>query len=133
MTLPSSGTITLAMIQAEFGGPTPILLTNYYRGGTYVPNSGINAAVPTSGTILIPTNFYGAANFSATTRTYSTAGSFTETIPPGASTLVIAVWGGTGQVVKDQVPDALPMAVVVVALVAIRRHRFLLVDMVRKR
>lgn len=62
MTLPSSGIITLANIQTEFGGSNPINLSEYYAGGTYVPagTTGVNGAVPTSGTIAI-SNFYGAS------------------------------------------------------------------------
>jgi hypothetical protein len=59
MTLPASGTITLAQIQTEFGGSNPIGLNEYYRNGAYVtPN---NTSVPTSGAITL-SNFYGANN-----------------------------------------------------------------------
>jgi hypothetical protein len=60
MTLPSSGPLTLADIQTEFGGANPISLSEYYAGGTYVPagTSGTYGAVPSSGTISIR-NFYG--------------------------------------------------------------------------
>lgn len=61
MGLPISGTITLQDIQEEFDGPTPARLTDYYRGGDYVPDISINNSVPTSGTIKL-TDFYGAAN-----------------------------------------------------------------------
>lgn len=60
MALPLTGPISLSMIQAEFGGPTPVRLSNYYRGGAYVPNTPANSAVPTSGPISL-SNFYGAA------------------------------------------------------------------------
>ena len=57
MTLPASGTITLAQIQTEFGGSNPIGLNEYYRNGAYVtPN---NTSVPTSGAITL-SNFYNA-------------------------------------------------------------------------
>jgi hypothetical protein len=57
MALPSSGTITLAQIQTEFGGVNPIGLSEYYRGGGLTtPN---NTGVPTSGAISL-SNFYGA-------------------------------------------------------------------------
>lgn len=59
MTLPVSGEITLEDIQAEFGGPTPIELFNYYRGGAYVSNTAANASIPTSGEISL-FDFYGA-------------------------------------------------------------------------
>lgn len=63
MTLPSSGPLSLADIQAEFGGSNPISLSEYYAGGAYVPagTTGTNGPVPTSGTISI-SNFYGTSN-----------------------------------------------------------------------
>lgn len=97
MTLPSSGPLTLADIQTEFGGSNPISLSEYYAGGAYVPagTSGTYGAVPSSGTISIR-NFYGTKKFTPVTNTYN-SGSGTETIPTGASQLVIEVWqGGAG-------------------------------------
>jgi len=58
MALPSSGQITMAQIQTEFGGSNPINLNEYYRGGSYVTDNNTN--VPTSGQITM-NNFYGAA------------------------------------------------------------------------
>lgn len=60
MPLPSSGPISLADIQTEFGGANPIGINEYYAGGAYVPagTSGTNGAVPSSGTIAI-NQFYG--------------------------------------------------------------------------
>lgn len=60
MALPTSGALTLADIQTEFGGSNPIGLSEYYAGGAYVPagTSGTYGAVPSSGTISIR-NFYG--------------------------------------------------------------------------
>lgn len=61
MTIPSSGTIALTTIQTEFGGSNPIGLSEYYRGGTYVPNTAQNAGIPTSGTIQLD-DFYGSSS-----------------------------------------------------------------------
>jgi hypothetical protein len=63
MTLPSSGPLTLADIQTEFGGSNPISLSEYYAGGAYVPagTSGTYGAVPSSGAISIQ-NFYGTSS-----------------------------------------------------------------------
>ena len=61
MALQESGPISLQDIHAEFGGPTPIVLSNYYRGGSYVPDSSLNTTIPTSGVISIQ-DFYGASN-----------------------------------------------------------------------
>lgn len=63
MTLPSSGPLSFADIQTEFGGSNPISLSEYYAGGAYVPagTTGTNGAVPSNGTISI-SNFYGTSN-----------------------------------------------------------------------
>jgi len=63
MPLPSSGPLSLANIQTEFGGSNPISLSEYYAGGGLVPagTSGTNGPVPSSGTISI-SNFYGTSN-----------------------------------------------------------------------
>lgn len=74
MTLPSSGQISLAQIHTEFGGPAPYSLFNYYRGGSYVPNTSTNSKVPTSGAISLE-DFYGASAAPATTSYTVTFGS----------------------------------------------------------
>lgn len=63
MAIPSSGPLTLADIQTEFGGSNPISLSEYYAGGGLVPagTSGTYGAVPSSGQISIQ-NFYGTQN-----------------------------------------------------------------------
>jgi len=47
MAIPSSGTVSLTTIQTEYGGSNPISLSEYYRGGTYVPNSSTTTTMPT--------------------------------------------------------------------------------------
>ena len=64
MALPSSGVLTLNDIQTEFGGTNPIDLSEYYRGGGLVPDTALNAGIPTSGVISV-TDFYGSANLLA--------------------------------------------------------------------
>jgi len=49
MALQSSGAISFANIQTEFGGSNPISLSEYYQAGPYV--SEHSSTVPTSGTI----------------------------------------------------------------------------------
>ena len=71
MTLQSSGPITLADIRAEFGGSAPDLLSEYYRGGAYVPSS--QTSIPASGEIKL-SDFHGATNETVIT---VTEGSFT--------------------------------------------------------
>lgn len=70
MALPSSGTISLTMIAAEFGVALPRSITQFYRGGGIVPNTPANAGVPTSGAISL-TNFYGATAYTPVSANYS--------------------------------------------------------------
>ena len=57
MVLQASGLISLSNIKSEFNGIDPVELSDYYRGGIYVPNLPLNANVPTSGAINLQ-NFY---------------------------------------------------------------------------
>jgi hypothetical protein len=61
MPVKPSGSLGFSEIQAEFGGTAPINISEYYRGGAYVPNVAINNAIPTGGAIAV-SNFYGATN-----------------------------------------------------------------------
>lgn len=61
MALQSSGAISIDDIVAEFGGSAPDGLTEYYRGGAYVPDITANNGIPTSGAIALE-DFYGATN-----------------------------------------------------------------------
>lgn len=59
MTMPTSGTIKLSDIKAEFtSGGNP--LTDYYRGGGNVPDIVLNEDIPTSGSMAI-TDFYSSS------------------------------------------------------------------------
>ena len=64
MTLPTSGPLTFANIQTEFGGSNPIGLNEYYAGGSYVASgtTGTYGAVPSSGQIGVQ-NFYGTSAY----------------------------------------------------------------------
>ena len=62
-------------IVGEFGGDTPHSLTEYYRGGSLVPNTTTNENVPTSGAISL-TNFFGSSSVTAWSTTM-TVGGFT--------------------------------------------------------
>ena len=53
MAIPASGQVTLAALQAEYGGTDPISLNEYYRGGLYVPIGTGTATIPSSGEITL--------------------------------------------------------------------------------
>lgn len=57
-TASSANPLTINELKTEFTGPTPSKLTNYYKGGGYVPPHTCNASVPTSGRINL-LNFLG--------------------------------------------------------------------------
>jgi len=103
MALPSSGILKISDIAAEFGGSAPHALSEYYRGGSLVPNVSQNNGVPTSGAISI-SDFYGATNYVplsilgnttwATGSTSSTTSSQSVSVPSGTKSVVIM--GGIG-------------------------------------
>jgi hypothetical protein len=74
MALQGSGAISIGNLATEFGGSTPHSLSEYYRGGGLVPNTGTNANVPTSGQISL-SQFYGAAAYTNIYGVYRSAGS----------------------------------------------------------
>ena len=84
MALQTSGAISLANVQSEFGSSNPIGINEYYRSGSNVPNSSANSSIPTSGTISL-SNFYGGTatsadnTFNFTMSTGSTGGKFSFT------------------------------------------------------
>jgi hypothetical protein len=65
MAVTSSAPIDIGDLVTEFGGSTPHSLTEYYRGGSLVPDNSDNNSVPTSGAISL-TDFFGATATSGT-------------------------------------------------------------------
>ena len=65
MPLPSSGSLSMSQIAAEFGGSAPHSLSEYY---------GVASGIPSSGTISF-NQFYGAANAAYV---YATGGSVSQ-------------------------------------------------------
>ena len=56
--LPETGPISLGQLQTEFGGTNPVGISEYYKGGAEVPDTGVTNNVPTSGAISL-SDFYG--------------------------------------------------------------------------
>jgi len=67
MTLQTSGAISLSQVQSEFGGGNPISMSEYYRGGSYVPTSVGGSAGAWSGYQANASTYYwsvvGNANY----------------------------------------------------------------------
>jgi hypothetical protein len=87
MALPTSGPLTLADIQTEFGGVNPIGLNEYYAGGGRVPpgTTGTYGAVPSSGTISIR-NFYGTSAATALAISVSPSSTYNTRVGAGSLT-----------------------------------------------
>ena len=92
MAVTSSAPIDIGDLVTEFGGSAPHSLTEYYRGGSLVPNTTANNSVPTSGAISL-TDFFGATDT-------QTTGDYTITI--GGSFIGLGV-GVTGFDANGQV------------------------------
>ena len=58
----TSGAISLSNIQSEFGGSNPISISEYVRGGSLVPDSIANSAIPTSLSNISFSDFYGSSS-----------------------------------------------------------------------
>lgn len=97
MPLPSSGPLTLADIQGEFGGSNPISLSEYYAGGGLVPpgTTGTYGAVPSSGTISIQ-NFYGTSNAAPLSISISPSSLYNSRLGSGSLTSPPATGTGSG-------------------------------------
>lgn len=86
MTLQSSGAISLANVQTEFGGSNPISISEYY---------GAASGVPTSGQISL-SDFYGKSasvgllgTFGGAISGTSNVGSITFTAPAGTKSVIV--------------------------------------------
>lgn len=59
---PTSGTISFSDLRREFDSTgSEVRISDFYRGGSFVPNTSTNLGVPTSGEIRI-SDFYGASD-----------------------------------------------------------------------
>jgi hypothetical protein len=81
MPLQSTGAISLANIQTEFGGSDPISINEYYLNGIYTTGTGATG-IPTSGTISL-NNFYGKSKVVTSVVPTAVATSFTGTYTTG--------------------------------------------------
>ena len=96
MALPASPPISFSQIKSEFGATGTRSLTEFYRGGSFVPNTPVNSSVPTSGSISL-LDFLGASNY---TPLSISATPVSVTAPAGTPTVtgqsITTVSGGSG-------------------------------------
>lgn len=91
MALQSSGPISLGNLKTEFGDTGSSSLSEFYRGGSLVPNTGTNTSVPTSGEIQL-TDFYNA---SATAATWAWQQTYSSIVEDVTRTFIIEDTSGT--------------------------------------
>lgn len=60
MAIPATGPVSLAQIQAEFGGDIPISLSEYYRNGALTTSNNTSVATGSAGTTITMSGFRGA-------------------------------------------------------------------------
>lgn len=89
-----SGTISLSQLQTEFGGTSPISLSEYYRNGTNVPATNGTSGIPTSGAVSM-SSYHGKFEFvGGATQTFTS--STTYTVPSEYNQIIVRVWGAGG-------------------------------------
>lgn len=85
MALPSASQVSFSDIQTEHGGSSPISLSEYYAGGSYVYSgtTGNNGAIPSSGEISVD-DLRGSATVQTLSTRFSNAnaGYYTADITP---------------------------------------------------
>lgn len=94
MALPSSPPISLNQIKTEFGATGSRSLTQFYRGGAFVPNIPANSGVPTSGSISL-LDFLGASNLVMPTWGPGIVRSFTVAPATASATVSLSTLNGT--------------------------------------
>lgn len=111
MAIPGPGVaISLSTLNTEFGGG--YALSSYYRGGTYVPNTPQNAAIPTTGQISLG-NFYGATkriavSLTASGNNYDVYANRGPSYVAGITDLTVTVPGTVGSVSTGAYAMAVP-------------------------
>jgi hypothetical protein len=94
----ASGAITLDNIQTEFGGANPISMSEYYRGGSYVPAHPGTTGIAASGTITV-SSFYSTSRIwyvyvtiAANVADYNLATALGTTLGAAISTLSVPIY-----------------------------------------
>lgn len=95
MAIQSSGQIKLSEIASEFSDSAPYSMSEFYRGGGKVADVALNNNVPTSGQIKF-SNMYGATTYTSGSQSYTSAGTYSLTVPAGVSTMTVSVYAGGG-------------------------------------
>jgi hypothetical protein len=97
MALPTSGQISLQTIKNEFGpniANIPTNLSDYYRGGLYVRNTGVNASIPTSGQIKY-SDFRGGVKYEGVVSIYVIAETTSQYANSNNGYLYVYVYGNS--------------------------------------
>jgi len=94
MTLQTSGAISLGNIQTEFGGSNPISMSEYVKGGSYVPSTATNTNIPSTTSNMSFSKFYGGSVVSYLDTQTVTVGSRVVGGGPGGINTVYSGFSG---------------------------------------
>ena len=95
MGVKTSGSLSLTSdIRGEFGGSAPHYLSEYKRGGSYVPNISANNNIPTSNSDIRFSDFYGTTAYTPSAQYWTSNGTYT--INPSETSFQYKLSGGGG-------------------------------------
>ena len=98
MTMPASGSIVMGNLQSEFGGVSPVSMSEYYRGGSYVPTHPSTSGIAASGQIDMASFYskskiwYAYVTIAANVANYDLAAALGTTLGAAISTLTVPIY-----------------------------------------
>ncbi len=95
MAVKTTGSLSLTSdIRGEFGGSAPHSLSEYKRGGSYVPNISANNNIPTSNSDIKFSDFYGTTSYVPSVQTYTSNGTYA--LDASVTSIQYKISGGGG-------------------------------------
>ena len=95
MGVKTSGSLSLTSdIRGEFGGSAPHSLSEYKRGGSYVPNISHNNDIPTSNSNIRFSDYYGTTAYVPSVQTYTSNGTYA--LDASVTSIQYKISGGGG-------------------------------------
>ena len=83
MGVKTSGSLSLTSdIVGEFGGSAPHSLSEYKRGGSYVPNITYNNSISTTNSDIRFSEYYGTTSYVPSSQGFTSNGSYTLDCAP---------------------------------------------------
>ena len=101
MAVKTSGSLSLTSdIRGEFGGSAPHSLSEYKRGGSYVPNISHNNDIPTSNSNIRFSDYYGTTSYVPSAQGFTSNGSYA--LDASVTSIQYYISGGGGGGARNQ-------------------------------